>query len=54
MCATRRKWLEELNWPPPRSLKNGNQGEAEVFDSKPGDVVASPSDSLKAQQKKVA
>ena len=44
-----RKRLEELNWrTPPRSLNNG------VFDSKPGEVLASPPISLKVQKKKIA
>ncbi len=45
-----RKRLEELNWrTPPHSLNKG------VFDSKPGEVAASPPLSLKAeQQKKIA
>ncbi len=49
-----RKRLEELSWrTQPRSLNNGNHGEVvRVFDSKPGEVVASLPISLKAQQKK--
>ena len=49
-----RKRLEELSWrTQPRSLSNGDHGEvAEVFDSKPGEVVASPPISLAQQQKK--
>ncbi|MGA2458844.1 MAG: hypothetical protein ABSF85_14845 [Terriglobales bacterium] len=51
-----RKRLEELNWQtPPRLLENRNQGEVvEVFDSKPGEVVASPPISLKPEQRKTA
>jgi hypothetical protein len=42
-----RKRLEELNWRTvPHSLSNG------VFDSKPAEVLASPTISLKAQQQK--
>jgi hypothetical protein len=51
------KRLEELSWrTQPRSLNNGDRGEVgEVFDSKPGEVMASPPISLKAhQQKKIA
>jgi hypothetical protein len=49
-----RKRLEELSWrTQPRSLSNGDHGEvAEVFDSKPGEVVANPPISLAQQQKK--
>jgi hypothetical protein len=49
-----RKRLEELSWrTQPRSFHNGDHGEVvEVFDSKPGEVVASPPISVKAQQKK--
>jgi hypothetical protein len=49
-----RKRLEELNWrTQPRSLNNGDHGEVVGgFDSKPGEVVASPPISLKAQQRK--
>ena len=44
-----RKRLEELNWrTQPHSLSNG------VFDSKPGEVVASLPISLKAHRKKIA
>jgi hypothetical protein len=44
-----RKRLEELNWrTPPHSLNKG------VFDSKPGEVVASPPISLAQHQKKIA
>jgi len=52
-----RKRLEELNWQTqPRSLNNGGHGEVvRVFDSKLGEVVASPPISLKShQQKKTA
>ena len=39
-----RKRLEELSWrTQPRSLDSGDHGQVvEVFDSKPGEVVASP------------
>jgi len=39
-----RNRLEGLSWrTQPRSLNNGDQGEVvEVFDSKPGEVMASP------------
>jgi hypothetical protein len=49
-----RRRLEELNWQTqPRSFNNGGHGEiVRVFDSKPGEVVASPPISLKAQQQK--
>ena len=49
-----RKRLEELNWQTqPRSLNNGGHGEVvRVFDSKPGEVVAIPPISLKAQKKR--
>jgi len=44
-----RRRLEELNWrTQPHSLNNG------VFDSKPGEVVASTPISLAQQQKKAA
>jgi hypothetical protein len=48
--------MEELRWrTQPRSLKNGHQGEVvEVFDSKPGEVVASPPISMKPEQRKTA
>jgi hypothetical protein len=47
------KRLEELSWrTQPRSLTNADHGE--VFDSKPGEVVASPPVSLAQQQKKIA
>ncbi len=52
-----RKRLEELSWrTQPRSLNNGDHGEVVgVFDSKPGEAVASSPISLKAhQQKKIA
>jgi hypothetical protein len=51
-----RKRLEELNWrTQPRSLNSGVHGEVlEVFDSKPGEVVASPPISLKPEQRKTA
>ena len=44
------KRLEELSWrTQPRSFHNGDHGEVvEVFDSKPGEVVASPPISVKA------
>jgi hypothetical protein len=49
-----RKRLEELNWrTQPRSLNHGDHGEVlEVSDSKPGQVVASPPISVKAEKKK--
>jgi len=49
-----RKRLEELNWrTQPRSLNNRDQGEVlGGFDSKPGEVVASPPISLKARKRK--
>jgi hypothetical protein len=48
-----RKRLEELSWrTQPHPLNNGDHGEVvKVFDSEPGEVVASPPISLKAQQK---
>ena len=48
-----RKRLEELNWrTQPRSLNNGDHGEAVgVFDPKPAEVISTPV-SLKAQQEK--
>jgi hypothetical protein len=63
VCNAREKYgvemrqrLEELNWrTEPDSPANGNHGEVvEVFDSKPGEVVASLPISLKAQRKKIA
>jgi len=49
-----RKRVEELSGRKQRrSLNNQDHGEVvEVFDSKSGEVVASPPISLKAQQKK--
>ena len=60
LCNAREKYgvemqkrLEELSWrTQPRSLTNADHGE--VFDSKPGEVVASPPVSLAQQQKKIA
>jgi len=51
-----RKRLEELSGQtPPRSLKNGDHGEAaKVFDSEPGELAASPPISLAQQHKKTA
>jgi len=51
-----RKRLDELSGrTQPRSLNNGDDGEVvKVFDSKPGEVVASTPISLAQQQKKIA
>jgi hypothetical protein len=51
-----RERLEELNWPTqPHSLNNEDHGEAvRVFDSEPGEPVASPPISLAQQHKKIA
>jgi hypothetical protein len=51
-----RKRLEELNWrTQPHPLNDGNHGEVvRGFDSKPGEVVASPPISLAQQEKKIA
>jgi hypothetical protein len=51
-----RKRLEELNWPPPPHPLNDGDHEVVVgvFDSKPGEVVASPPISLAQRQKKIA
>lgn len=56
-----RRRLEELNWRTQphslntHSLNNENHGQlVEVFDSKPGKVVASPPISLKPEQRKTA
>jgi hypothetical protein len=54
-----RKRLEELSWrTQPRSLNRLNHGDheevVEVFDSKPGEVVASQPASLKPEQRKTA
>jgi hypothetical protein len=53
--AEMRKRLEELSWrTQPHSLNNGDHGEVVGgFDSKPGEVVASPPISS-AQQQKIA
>ncbi|HLM80302.1 MAG TPA: hypothetical protein VK302_06680 [Terriglobales bacterium] len=50
-----RKRLEELNWrTQPRSLNNGDHGEAlGVFDPKPAEVISTPV-SLAQQEKKIA
>ncbi len=49
-----RRRLEELNWrTEPHSLNNGDHGEVgEVFESRPGEVVATQPISLKAQKRK--
>jgi hypothetical protein len=54
-----RKRLEELSWrTQPRSLNRLNHGDheevVEVFDSKPGEVVANQPASLKPEQRKTA
>jgi hypothetical protein len=51
-----RKRLEELNWrTQPHPLNDGDHElVVGVFDSKPGEVVASPPISLAQQQKKIA
>jgi len=50
-----RKRLEELNWrTQPRSLNNGDHGEAlGGFDPKPAEVISTPV-SLAQQEKKIA